>query len=68
MSQPKLAFYPELQYSRLYSKTHQATLQRMPAGAEISATMCDDRYFVWLFVCFLAMLCIMRDLSFSTKD
>ena len=62
MSQPKLAFYPQLQYSQLYSETHQATLQRMPAGAEIYATVCDNHYF------FLAMLHSMWDLSFSTKD
>ena len=63
-SQPKLAFYPELQYSQLYSETHQATLQRMPVGAEIYATVCDDRYFFF----FLAMLHSMWDLSFSSKD
>ena len=63
-SQSKLAFYPELQYSQLYSETQQATLHRMPAGAEIYATVCDDRFFFF----FLAMLHSMWDLSFSTKD
>ena len=53
-SQPKLAFYPELQYSQLYSETHQATLQRMPVGAEIYATVCDDRYFFFFWPCCIA--------------